>query len=277
MNLAKAAIFLRDSAFPFGHIHHGLTASREAGGLNRQFTTVVVQGVFSHLYRHVTNTNIHNQARFRLRSLLSYISDLAFEYQYLNLGSMRYMGCKFSVVQYHGERTYRAVLAVNRTPAGQTSITRLLSRHFSEILLYPDFVLHVLQFTSFEAQSFMFWETKREYQGLPDKVPVPDIVRHVVEDLAGYISYIPFNAPTLFNLNLKIKTPREIYMNEMLSIYAVMFFLGSLVRYRPEILEGMLEKRDAWMIETFIRNTPTTFLAHMRNFMDGNYLAYEAR
>jgi len=124
----------------------------------------------------------------------------------------------------------------------------------------------------------MFWETKKEYLGIHAPfIPVEDIVADTVRYLRDYISYIPFEIPILLFLNIKLKTPREICMNEILAIYVVMSFLGSLVRYRPEVLEHMLEKRDAWIIENFIRSVPTNFLAHARNFLDGQYLAYRLR
>jgi len=66
-------------------------------------------------------------------------------------------------------------------------------------------------------------------------------------------------------------------MNEPVAIYAIMFYLGSLVRYHPEILEAMLAKRDAWMIESFIKSTPTTFLRYIRNLFDENNIVYEQR
>ena len=53
--------------------------------------------------------------------------------------------------------------------------------------------------------------------------------------------------------------------------------LGSLVRYRPQFLEALLATKDAWIIERFIKQAPITFLRHMRNAMDGKYIAYVAR
>ena len=89
--------------------------------------------------------------------------------------------------------------------------------------------------------------------------------------------YVPFDAPYLITINLRLRTPRLVVMKEMVAIYTIMFYFGSLVRYRPEVLEGMLLKKDAWMIESFLRSTPITFLRHARNLLDGNYLAFQQR
>ena len=54
--------------------------------------------------------------------------------------------------------------------------------------------------------------------------------------------------------------PGGIPMAEHLAIYAVMFYLSSLVRYRPDYLELMLATRPSWLIETFVVSCSVTFL-----------------
>jgi len=49
-------------------------------------------------------------------------------------------------------------------------------------------------------------------------------------------------------------------MTELPAIYLVMFYLGSLVRYRPDYLEDLLETRSAWMLESFVSAVPLTAL-----------------
>jgi hypothetical protein len=63
-------------------------------------------------------------------------------------------------------------------------------------------------------------------------------------------------------------------MNEFVAIYVIMFLLGSLVRYRPEILEKMLSSKDTWLIERFVKTAPITLLRHFRNLVEDNYIAY---
>jgi hypothetical protein len=56
-----------------------------------------------------------------------------------------------------------------------------------------------------------------------------------------------------------------------------MYYLGSLVRYRPWVLEAMLETKAAWIIERFVKSSPVTFLRHFRNMLDDGDWVYVAR
>ena len=48
--------------------------------------------------------------------------------------------------------------------------------------------------------------------------------------------------------------------NELISIYAGMFMLSSLVRYNPMVLDRLLETKDGLLIDTFLDVCPTKFL-----------------
>ena len=39
-----------------------------------------------------------------------------------------------------------------------------------------------------------------------------------------------------------------------------MFFMGSLVRYRPDLLEELLGTSAAWLLESFVHAAPLLFL-----------------
>ena len=49
-------------------------------------------------------------------------------------------------------------------------------------------------------------------------------------------------------------------MNEFAATYLVMFFLGSLVRYRADYLDGLLGSRALWLLESFVNSVPLVFL-----------------
>ncbi len=53
---------------------------------------------------------------------------------------------------------------------------------------------------------------------------------------------------------------RQAPLSEVLAIYAIMFYLSSLVRYKPNYLEELLNHKPAWLIEGFVNSTPETFL-----------------
>ena len=80
----------------------------------------------------------------------------------------------------------------------------------------------------------------------------------------------------VFLLNAPLNS-KKTAMNEALAIYLAMYYLGSLVRYRPWVLEEMLNTQEAWLVERFVKSAPITFLRHARNMIDHQYVAYGMR
>jgi len=277
MNLVKAITFLRDPTFPFGHIHHGLIPSRKNGVLANHFVTVAGSGVFPRFYSQLTGNIVQSHSKLTIKALLGYVSAISFEYTHLNFGQVRYSGCRYAIVRFHGEQEFRAVLVVTRLAQSyDTQLSRMLSKGFTEITLDQVFLVNAFNLAPAEMPFFSCWESRATFPS-PDGRSVPSqlVVNATMTALSDHVSFVPIaNWPILFVLNLKLRTPRQLIMNEIFAIYAVMFFLGSLVRYRPEILESMLATKDAWLIESFIRSAPIAFLRHARNLIDGNYLAF---
>lgn len=280
MNFAKAAIFVRDPAFTFGHIHHGLSPGLGKGGLRTSTVTMVVPGVFSHLYSHVTGTPAPQRSKLSVPTLLGYVSDIRAEYQVFRLGNIRSLACRYAVACYlDSQDAFRGLIAVPR--AGDLvdkRFAKVLNRGFTEVTLDQNSARLVFNISGEISRAFSIWEAKKGYPRRTDGgAPALDVVRDTVEHLGNHISHIPFDEPGRFELAIKMGPRRTIAMNEMLAIYSAMFFLGSAVRYRPEFMEGLLARKDAWMVESFIRNTPLTFLRHARNFLDDSYMAYRER
>src|SRR5258708_18817942 len=88
----------------------------------------------------------------------------------------------------------------------------------------------------------------------------------IINDLSPYYSSHYFDDNRDFDLVLPYTdrtNPTQLPITEALAIYAVMFYLSSLVRYRPDYLEELLNTKPAWLIENFVTSTPETFLRIM--------------
>jgi hypothetical protein len=97
-------------------------------------------------------------------------------------------------------------------------------------------------------------------------VPTPILIEKIINALHPYFSVHYFDDNRDFDLVLHYQdttNPTPIPMNEALSIYAVMFYLSNLVRYRPNYLESLLNHKPAWLIENFVNSTPEVFLRMM--------------
>ena len=55
---------------------------------------------------------------------------------------------------------------------------------------------------------------------------------------------------------------RRAAVSPMSATYAIMFYLGSLVLYQPEYVERLVRSRHFWLVDAFVRRTPTAFVRH---------------
>ena len=91
------------------------------------------------------------------------------------------------------------------------------------------------------------------------------IITNVYDDEFDYLLSSP--------LRLNMQLP----MIEPISIYSIMYYMGSLVRYHPNYIEKLLESRDGWIIERFVKSTPNTFLRYMVNIITKHDYVYIQR
>jgi hypothetical protein len=275
MNLAKAIVFLYDHGFTAGHIYHGLTPAPGTGNFRDHFIKVKTSGVFQSFYKQILGENIATETKLGVLGLLSYISDLTYEHRFFNLGESSSYPCKYAVVQWEGEEQYRGLIAAGVVGASKSRLQEILWDHFSEVGLYPASAEGVFELRFEEITGFTFWETKNLYSMPTTESPETDLLHA----LGSHFSQNPFADSFLLRINarMQIEASNQICMNEAIAIYALMFYFGSLVRYHPQILEEMLTRKEAQIIESFVKSTPITFLRYMRNALDGNYFAYTQR
>jgi YaaC-like Protein len=270
MNFAKAYILLQTPGFIDKGLKHGLGHSPQAPSLQSQQLQISKNGVFPLFYESVTGISLSKGATFKIVDLLGYVSDVQYEYSKLEYGVARWVRCRFGIGHNSEAKTACPIVAVYSIP----------SFDLSEFELEKCFDLVTVDYhlAAYGLGIQHDWSLYRFYQG--KEYPDGDTERissEVATELAGIISYNPINEPYLFFLNKRIESPELVPMQEFLAIYCLMFHLGSMVRYRPDLLEAMLYTKDAWLIERFTKSAPLAFLRHIRNLIDGKYLAFYPR
>jgi hypothetical protein len=63
--------------------------------------------------------------------------------------------------------------------------------------------------------------------------------------------------------------PKRDQLPALASIYAVMFYLGSITRYKPYDFEKIVTHKHAWLIGEFLNTQPTQFLYVLASHLDG--------
>jgi YaaC-like Protein len=272
MNFAKAYIFLRTPGFVDNKLVHGLYYRAQTGTLRKQSIHVNRTGVFPLFYELVTGAKCNANSKLKIVDLLGYVSDVSFEFGKLSYGSYPYFRCRFAIGVNTQSNTAFPVIAVQKSGRDPSTANFRLEKLFDHVDLNPNATKALFDIGGEEAAAFKFFEGK-EYPAQEFlKIPAD-----VASALSGILSYNPVDEPFLLVLNERIKSPKLAPMQELLAIFCCMFYLGSLVRYRPDLLEAMLSKKDAWIIERFTKAAPLAFLRHIRNLIDGQYLAFHGR
>jgi hypothetical protein len=270
MNLAKALVFLRSPSFVDQRLTHGISPNLQPGSLRRQRVNATDVGVFPKFYETATGKKLPKRSSFKIAELLSYVSDVSFEYITLKYGTPSLFRTKFALGVDLTKTIGFPVLAVTGIHMPNFKIIeKKLARSFDEVSVSHQNLKSVFEISAEISPSFRYFEGKQ--------IRLNDPISTVIEDISDYVCANPFNDEFLFTLNCPIRTPKLMAMNEMLAIYIIMFFLGSLVRYRPDLMEDMLSTKDAWILERFIKSAPLTFLRHARNMLDKKYLVFAAR
>jgi hypothetical protein len=270
MNLAKALTFLHDHTFVDRNLKHGIIQRPQNGSLRRQRVVVRKAGVFPAFYETTTRKTLPNNSSLSIVDLLSYVSDVGFEFVELKYGPPSSFRTKVVICLDAQKLNVFPLMAINTAQSKRfKTIEKRLTKTFDEVTVPQPTLKIVFDSNAEMSRHFRYFEGKA--------VPVKDPMDVVFASISDYISHNPFNDDIPFLLNSPIRTPKLSTMNEMHSIYIVMYFLGSLVRYRPDLLENMLSTKDAWILERFIKSAPLTFLRYARNLLDGKYIVYTAR
>lgn len=278
MNFAKAYIFVRDTNFQDEGLHHGLMATFGTASIKRQFVKARQHGVLPKFYRQIMNASLASGAEFSVATLLGYISDVTFEYGQFKLGAARTKRGKVAFVGNTQTGQSRAVLALYRHSNRHAPTILEQSARFASVTINEIAAHEMFGLKAEESRVVDFYETTTPHPiSAQGGIAMQAIVADILSSLGNSLSLCPFNDDFRIEVNAVMNTPKKTAMNEVLAIYIIMFHLGSLVRYRPWVLEKMLSTKDAWIVERFVKAAPLTFLRHIRNMIDGQYLAYGLR
>ena len=76
----------------------------------------------------------------------------------------------------------------------------------------------------------------------------------------GYLRYVMFE--------------RENVLPQPAVLYAIMFYLGSIVRYRPYDFDKLVQKKHRWVIDEFLQIAPKQYVILMINELTQSEISY---
>jgi len=255
LNLAKAVLEVRGFVYDQ---HHGLRDQRDSVSIDlaMQNVKILKRGVFPSLYEQEFQVSLPTSTSLDVRSLLAYASDIAYQYGQAGFGTCAVeTDCRARVLVHQGNGQMWYVLAVPKgyefADLPEPNKTTFTSSHqevqFPLIAARETFGLFAEQHAH-----------HRYYESRPSSTVTPPIAL-LYTPLRGFIE--PKYIDDTYDFTLAKPLGMSGHpMNECLAIYLVMFFLGSLVRYRPDYLDSLLDTTAAWTLEGLVMSTPLTAL-----------------
>jgi hypothetical protein len=270
LNLAKAELLtVVPSQIEGAAIHHGLRYNPTRGKSISGDTLTVSNGVFPLLYEHRTGIPLPAGSRLNVGRLLSCVPEIGLELESTGLGLAE------TLVGYHTialDDTKAWVLVGTfrtRFLAESSHVTtRRIFRHFDLFSSNENYELRrwrdIFGLSRRLSTSLLVLQSKETF-GLrqTDGTTHPDVdaaVNHLRKVLGPYVCD-PLDSPADLVFCPSLLKSREVPMPAPLARYALMFYVSSLVRYKPSALDPVRQAKAAWLFDSFATEAPRRLLA----------------
>ena len=262
LNLAKAALSIRGITYDR---RHGLTDKADPASKDLAMQAVLVGngGVFPALYNQQVNTTIPSGTRLDICTLLGYVSEITHQYEAANLGQRAtFPQCYARLIVEKSDDIAWCAIAVpyvidfSSLPEPNKAN---FETEFEEVQMLPNLIREYFGLLG-EREVYRFYQSKKTMK-LSVGFDRPAAITSLFGALEGFIEPRYIGDGYDFVLSKPYAHPSGSFrMTELLAAYLAMFFLGSLVRYRPDYLDDLLETRAGWIIETFVTSAPLPML-----------------
>lgn len=279
LNLAKAEL-LRD--YPIDRlrrVRHGLSHKHSATGTLPAERVELTPGVFQMLYERRVGQPIASGTRLPVTRLIRQLPEVGLESQQLGIG------IPLTIPGYH-------VVARDSTSAwpilgftqnvepwshrpDREPVLRALNSAFERVTLGPaqrwrD--LFAVSARSWPAELFVF-QSRSTYSldGQPDFVSAARVLRQAV----GANVSDPIMDRADFLLSMSLFKSRRLDLPSPLARYVLIFWLSSVVRYRPSLLDPITRSSEAWIADSLAAETPVHLLAAALAGIQGGHVTFE--
>lgn len=278
LNFAKAQIALRSTQVVSGRIGHGLRHIHSDGDFSSQFVTVASGGVFPELYRTLLGEEVTPLTEFRIVEALSYCTDVSYELSLTRFSARKIIPVKSLLCK--AESQSWVLLAVN-APVDQMAMQPLMSGiegYFSPVSLDLQEAARIFEIDIRHIRGYLFLESSSKLDEEPQsgRIEGRELAKLCLDPVARFIEP-SVSAEEFATFQFRLPTESGPMLSEQLSIFLVMYYLSSLVRYFPAYLEDVLIGEDAWLVERFVRGVSATYLKHVLSDFRGECISFVAK
>jgi YaaC-like Protein len=269
LNLAKAELLTSVPNLVSGQkISHGLSYSPTgAKTISGDFLKVQAGGVFPLLYRKRTGKPLANNVRIRVKPLLGYMQEIAWEVIQTSFTPLRYTGL-LHFIAIAGAQGW-AMMALSNP----NSITghRVTNARFKKLFEPVSVPVGLDWRNAFAVSQRMGGETRAIFEGRRKYTfhPAPgggypsadfiQVSNGTWTDLIGLIDDGTDDEDDAV-LGSSLSGAQFLPMPPSLARYALMYYVSSLVRYKPDQLDPRLQPEQHWLLAAFVDQARTRLL-----------------
>lgn len=274
MNLAKAELMIFTPKVVFNRkITHGLSFDPTSGKGPRVDNVTVRDGVFNALYTRRTGRVLPAGTRLRIKSLLANIPEVGMELEESGPTPSKVVFALHTVLASATEAWNAVYVPVPRFLGDpREPATRHFLKAFTEIEK-PRNHRTLFALSSRMANQGRYYESIATHSdsGQPN-------IMAAIANLGSATS--PYSSGPDFSTNDFVLTPSLVKSSDMpmppaLARYALMFYVSSLVRYRPSILDPVRHPETAWLIDSFMSQSPMALLLEAAQGIARRSISYE--
>lgn len=285
MNLVKAYLILKGVPVTGGNETHGLTTRRNTwkGSLKTKFVFIPASGsnqvsIFSSYYSNVFSTPPPVN-KLSVWKLLSYAADISYQYQSVDKAPRPSNRIKHRIALNTQTTFCWLILAIQKSSQIERNwpCFRSIHKEFEKIQADPQITQimnDMFGFESLDRTYFDFYQSKagREVPIVNNQFPRDPSIQRLTSAFGSHLAPAYDDVSFSGFLSLPIRSTKWIAMNEEIAIYATMFFVSELLRYRTEYLEDILQTNAGWILKSFVEGCPLKFLRIITSRIHGHII-----
>lgn len=268
LNLTKALIYLDAPARLADKkgLRHGLsdpasTENPDEFSFGDDFVRVT-DGVFRSLNFVLTGNEVSIGSSYRLRYLLQYCTWITGEFEQIYGEPCKLVHAALSVATDADAKSVRLQAEVYRFDVESHCATVSAFGAMGE-----PFTSLFHRVASDDSEILRYESGPISYDHGRQRVASIEKLRNTMRKVRLYRNFMHSEDSATAEYLIPLRETQNEPLPEPCVLFAITFYLGSLVRYRPHIYDRMLGSEDAWLLEAYIRQCPIAFAYIMLNHL----------
>lgn len=264
LNLAQSIILLKNPSITGCKLRHGLKYTKRFSSFSKESVVIdsSANNIFPILYECIFNQRV-SLTEINISKALAYCTDMSYQYSITKYGPTKVIPAYYSHIVNKESQTGWALLALARRGLdfGYKKSFKKFNNSFEQVTLEQRLAKEIFEMNAREMNQFNFYQSRKTINWpSANFTPEIDVTMSLRKSLEGIWQPNYFDEKVSFYISLPYSKKNQTPVNEIIASYVVMFYLSSLVRYRPDFLEKIYSKKDMWLIDSFIKFCPVTFL-----------------